>query len=97
MKQLNYNPRPAIGEAALVTVNLGLISDTTVCFLVYGNLGIVFCFAFSPDGLLLRPIIEPWFMLLWRPSVSLRQPLEPPKVNLLYEVHKAFQICCPDF
>ncbi|XP_078301730.1 uncharacterized protein LOC144616123 isoform X1 [Panthera onca] len=28
-------------------------------------------------------LIKPWFMLLWRPSLSSRQSLESPKVNLL--------------
>nr|XP_023492050.1 histone deacetylase complex subunit SAP30 isoform X4 [Equus caballus] len=31
-----------------------------------------------------RPLVEPWFILLQRPSVSLRRLLEPPKVKLLY-------------
>ncbi|XP_046512303.1 histone deacetylase complex subunit SAP30 isoform X1 [Equus quagga] len=30
-----------------------------------------------------RPLVEPWFILLQRPSVSLRRLLEPPKVKLL--------------
>lgn len=40
-KQLNCKPSPAIAEVAFVTFKPGFKSKTTVCFLVYKNLGIL--------------------------------------------------------
>lgn len=45
-KQLNCKPKPATGEAALVIFDLGLKSETAICFLVYGDLRrfVLLCF-----------------------------------------------------